>query len=62
VQELVEERGLSSYLQFKLNVRIPNIILLRNIVLARYLYLWYSKQELPKELLELYYKILVLPF
>ena len=62
IEEEVAEKGLGEYSQFKLNVRIPNIIVLRNVILVRYLYMWFCRQGLPKEEVDLYYRILVLPF
>lgn len=50
------------YTQFKLFIRTPNIILLRHIILARYLYCQFCKENLPEEQITNYYNILVLPY
>jgi len=35
---MIEAKGYSEWQQFKLNIRIPNIIFLRNILLCRFIY------------------------
>lgn len=62
MKKQIAERGFNDYAQFKLNVRIPNIILFRNIIIARYLYLHLKRQGTPQETLELYHSVLVLPY
>ena len=63
VKDLIAQKGFEDYPQFKLNIRIPNIILLRNIVLTRYIYHGLTQEEgISKDELNLYYSVLVLPW
>jgi hypothetical protein len=38
VKILIKEKGFTEWQQFKLNIRIPNIIILKNLILVRYIY------------------------
>ena len=61
----IDKKSFKNHNQFKLNVRVPNIIILRNIILARYLYNQLQKERgEPREGQSLvhYYNILVYPF
>jgi hypothetical protein len=57
---LIDEKGYKEWVQFKLNIRIPNLIILRTLVLARYLYFQAKKINDPA-LSQMYYNILILP-
>lgn len=57
---LIEEKGYGDWGQFKLNIRIPNLIILRTLVLARYLYSQALKCK-DNAMIQLYYNVLILP-
>jgi len=38
VQKQISQRGYDDWQQFKLNIRIPSLIVLKNLILAHYLY------------------------
>ena len=56
---LIGEKGYGGWGQFKLNIRIPNLIILRSLVLARRLYA--RARDSSPALAPLYYNILLLP-
>lgn len=60
VKDQIKARGYDNWTQFKLNIRIPNIIILKNLILLRYIY---SQVRVKKddELDKMYYNILILP-
>ena len=58
--KLIDEKGYKEWVQFKLNIRIPNLIILRTLVLARYLY-FHAKLTNDPAITQLYYNILILP-
>ena len=60
IKEEIERRSFGEYPQFKLNIRIPNIHTLRNVLLLRYLH--HSTVKDRPDLTSVLYHALVAPF